>query len=139
MGAAPVDGRLRARGMESAAFRTRVDQSFMAHTDRAGAQRHWHLAVVADQLQHQAGVSEDTPRACRGLAPSGPVPSIDVFLPTYGEDVAVLRNTYTHVKAMEWAGRVEVHVLDDGDRGEVRDLAAQFGFDYASCVRIAGT
>jgi len=44
--------------------------------------------------------------------------------------VAVLRNTYTHVKAMEWAGRVDVHVLDDGDRGEVRDLAAQFGFDY---------
>ena len=70
-------------------------------------------------------VSAKTHRALvEGWAPSGPVPSIDVFLPTYGEDVAVLRNTYTHVKAME-AGRVEVHVLDDGDRGEVRDLAAQ--------------
>jgi cellulose synthase (UDP-forming) len=65
-----------------------------------------------------------------GWVPSGPAPSIDVFLPTYGEDVAVLRNTYTHVKAMEWAGRVDVHVLDDGDRGEVGELAAEFGFDY---------
>jgi cellulose synthase/poly-beta-1,6-N-acetylglucosamine synthase-like glycosyltransferase len=65
-----------------------------------------------------------------GWVPSGPAPSIDVFLPTYGEDVAVLRNTYTHVKAMEWVGKVDVHVLDDGDRGEVGELAAEFGFDY---------
>jgi cellulose synthase (UDP-forming) len=76
-------------------------------------------------------VSAKTHRALvEGWVPSGPAPSIDVFLPTYGEDVAVLRNTYTHVKAMEWAGRVEVHVLDDGDRGEVRGLAAHFGFNY---------
>jgi cellulose synthase (UDP-forming) len=61
---------------------------------------------------------------------AGPASHIDVFLPTYGEDLAVLRNTYTHVKAMQWAGRIDVHVLDDGDRGEVRDLAAKFGFHY---------
>lgn len=65
-----------------------------------------------------------------GWAPSGPPPTIDVFLPTYGEDVAVLRNTYTHVKAMEWEGRIEVYVLDDGDRAEVAELAAHFGFHY---------
>jgi cellulose synthase (UDP-forming) len=61
---------------------------------------------------------------------AGPASNIDVFLPTYGEDLSVLRNTYTHVKAMEWAGSIDVHVLDDGDRGEVRELAAQFGFHY---------
>jgi cellulose synthase (UDP-forming) len=61
---------------------------------------------------------------------AGPASNIDVFLPTYGEDLTVLRNTYTHVKAMQWAGRIDVHVLDDGDRGEVRELAAQFGFHY---------
>ncbi len=61
---------------------------------------------------------------------TGPASNIDVYLPTYGEDLAVLRNTYTHVRAMEWAGRIDVHVLDDGDRSEVRDLAAQFGFHY---------
>jgi cellulose synthase (UDP-forming) len=61
---------------------------------------------------------------------AGAASNIDVFLPTYGEDLAVLRNTYTHVKAMQWAGNIDVHVLDDGDRREVRDLAAQFGFHY---------
>ena len=65
-----------------------------------------------------------------GWAPAGAPPTIDVFLPTYGEDVAVLRNTYTHVKAMEWEGTIDVHVLDDGDRAEVAELAAQFGFHY---------
>jgi cellulose synthase (UDP-forming) len=76
-------------------------------------------------------VSAKTHRALvEGWAPAGPAPSIDVFLPTYGEDVAVLRNTYTHVKAMQWEGRIEVHVLDDGDRNEVGELAAQFGFHY---------
>ena len=60
-----------------------------------------------------------------------PASNIDVFLPTYGEDLAVLRNTYTHVKAMQWAaGTVDVYVLDDGDRSEVRELATQFGFHY---------
>jgi cellulose synthase (UDP-forming) len=61
---------------------------------------------------------------------AGPASNIDVYLPTYGEDLTVLRNTYTHVKAMQWAGRIDVHVLDDGDRGEVQNLAAQFGFHY---------
>ena len=61
---------------------------------------------------------------------AGPASDIDVFLPTYGEDLAVLRNTYTHVKAMQWAGKVDVYVLDDGDRGEVGKLAAKFGFHY---------
>ena len=60
----------------------------------------------------------------------GPASNIDVFLPTYGEDLAVLRNTYTYVKAMQWAGSIGVYVLDDGDRGEVRELATQFGFHY---------
>ena len=62
---------------------------------------------------------------------AGPASNIDVFLPTYGEDLAVLRNTYTHVKAMQWvAGTVDVYVLDDGDRSEVRELTTQFGFHY---------
>lgn len=65
-----------------------------------------------------------------GWQPKGPVPSIDVYLPTYGEDLAVLNNTYTYVAAMEWSGDVNVYVLDDGARDSVRDLAASFGFRY---------
>ncbi len=57
-------------------------------------------------------------------------PSIDVFLPSAGEDLAVLRNTFTHVSRMEWAGVLEVWVLDDADKPSVEALAAEFGFNY---------
>ena len=57
-------------------------------------------------------------------------PSVDVFLPCAGEDLAVLRNTYTHVARMQWAGALNVWVLDDADRPEVDELAEEFGFHY---------
>jgi cellulose synthase/poly-beta-1,6-N-acetylglucosamine synthase-like glycosyltransferase len=67
-----------------------------------------------------------------GWDPHGDPPSIDVFLPTLGEDLAVLRNTYTYVAAMQWEGPVNAYVLDDGNRVAVRDLAGEFGFHYIS-------
>lgn len=57
-------------------------------------------------------------------------PTIDVFLPSAGEDVEVLENTYKAVAAMEWPADVQVYVLDDSDRDLVKQLAAQFGFNY---------
>ncbi|MDH3017398.1 cellulose synthase catalytic subunit [Gordonia alkanivorans] len=57
-------------------------------------------------------------------------PSVDVFLPTCGESLEILRNTYEHVVAMKWPGKLFVYVLDDAAREEVHDLAASFGFDY---------
>ncbi|ETA04727.1 glycosyl transferase [Gordonia alkanivorans CGMCC 6845] len=62
--------------------------------------------------------------------PDGRYPSVDVFLPTCGESLEILRNTYLHVKAMNWPGRLSAYVLDDAAREEVNDLAASFGFDY---------
>ena len=58
------------------------------------------------------------------------IPSIDVFLPTCGENLGVLQNTYRHVAALKWAGSLHVWVLDDADRPEVRSLAADFNFHY---------
>ncbi len=58
------------------------------------------------------------------------LPSVDVFLPSAGEDLAVLRNTYTHVSRMQWAGVLTVWVLDDADKESVKELAAEFGFTY---------
>ncbi len=58
------------------------------------------------------------------------LPSIDVFLPTCGEDPIVLANTFTHVAALEWDGDLRVHVLDDADSDVTRTLADEFGFDY---------
>ncbi|MGU3436600.1 glycosyltransferase family 2 protein [Actinomycetes bacterium M1A6_2h] len=57
-------------------------------------------------------------------------PSVDVFLPSAGEDLAVIENTFGHVAAMEWDGELTVYVLDDSARDAVRDLAQWFGFEY---------
>ena len=57
-------------------------------------------------------------------------PSVDVFLPTAGEPVEMLRNTYSNVNLLDWPGPLTNYVLDDADRPEVEELAAEFGFRY---------
>lgn len=57
-------------------------------------------------------------------------PSVDIFLPTCGEPMEILRNTYRHVADVRWTGEMRVMVLDDADRPEVAEAAADFGFDY---------
>lgn len=57
-------------------------------------------------------------------------PSIDVFLPSCGEDVAVLANTYEHVSGLNYDGKLTVYVLDDSDRSVVKDLARTYNFEY---------
>ncbi|KAI9362517.1 hypothetical protein DFJ73DRAFT_812737 [Zopfochytrium polystomum] len=47
------------------------------------------------------------------------LPEIDVFLPCCGEPVSVLRNTYQHVRDLDWPV-IHVHVLDDGAKESVR-------------------
>jgi len=58
-------------------------------------------------------------------------PSVDVFLPTCGEDPVVLANTFDHVKELEWDGELRVHVLDDADSAVTRSLTREYGFGYA--------
>jgi cellulose synthase (UDP-forming) len=60
----------------------------------------------------------------------GSYPSVDVFLPSAGEDLDVLDNTYRHVAALKYPGEVSVHVLDDADRDDVRELARFYGFEH---------
>ena len=57
-------------------------------------------------------------------------PTVDVFLPVRGEEPAVLANTFHHVSALEWPGRLQVHVLDDVDDADTARLAAEHGFSY---------
>lgn len=57
-------------------------------------------------------------------------PSVDLYLPTCGEPLAVLANAYRAVHRMRWPGELTVWVLDDADRGEVAELAAGFGYRY---------
>ena len=61
-------------------------------------------------------------------------PPVDVFLPTCGEPVELLRNSWTNVAALRAAyqGRLTPYVLDDGGRPEIKALAKRFGFAYAA-------
>ena len=66
-------------------------------------------------------------------AEAGFAPTVDVFLPVCREDIALLKNTWKYVKALDYPRSFEVHVLDDGAQDDVRDLAEAFGF-RCECV-----
>ncbi|MFC1407963.1 glycosyltransferase family 2 protein [Streptacidiphilus sp. N1-12] len=57
-------------------------------------------------------------------------PSVDLYLPTCGEPLDVLANAYRAAALVEWPGQLTVWVLDDADRAEVAELAAEHGFRY---------
>jgi cellulose synthase (UDP-forming) len=57
-------------------------------------------------------------------------PSVDVFVPTAGEELDLLDNTMRHLNLLEWSGELHVSILDDSSRGSVRDLATSYGFSY---------
>ena len=61
-------------------------------------------------------------------------PSVDVFLPVCGEPLPVLRNTWTHVRAMarHYPGKVVPYVLDDSANPRLKEMAREFGFVYAT-------
>ncbi len=54
--------------------------------------------------------------------------TVDVFVPTYNEDVQMLRGTLQACVAMEYPHRT--YVLDDGRRAEVKALADELGVIY---------
>jgi len=56
--------------------------------------------------------------------------TVDVFLPSCGEPLAVLDNTFRHVSAMSWHAAMTVYVLDDSVRDQVRRLADNYDFRY---------
>ncbi len=60
------------------------------------------------------------------------VPSVDVFVTTYDEDLAVLRATLADAQNVRvprgW--QMLIHVLDDGNRPHLRQLARDAGVNY---------
>jgi cellulose synthase (UDP-forming) len=70
--------------------------------------------------EHQAKVAAYTERG----------ETVDVFLPSCGEPLAVLENTFSYVSQLRWRGLKTVYVLDDSARESVRDLAGRYGFRY---------
>lgn len=58
-------------------------------------------------------------------------PTVDVFIPTYNEPLAVVRNTLYAAMGLDWpADKLRIHVLDDGRREEFRAFAASVGVGY---------
>lgn len=59
-------------------------------------------------------------------------PSVDIFLPTCGEDIEVLKNTWDGVALLvgHYRGAVTAYVLDDSNREIVANLALQYKFQY---------
>jgi cellulose synthase (UDP-forming) len=64
----------------------------------------------------------------RRAAPPRVARSVDVFVPTYNESVAMVRQTLLAALAMEH--RHTVWLLDDGRRDEMRRLARELGCSY---------
>ena len=59
-----------------------------------------------------------------------PYPSVDVFLPTCGEEIDLLDNTMDYLSQLEWPGPLLIHILDDSGRQEVQQLAEAHRFSY---------
>ncbi|MCX8023994.1 MAG: glycosyltransferase [Thermanaerothrix sp.] len=60
--------------------------------------------------------------------PPRPGLKVDVFIPTYNEDVEILEATLTGCRLITYPHRT--YLLDDGRREEVRQLAERFGVGY---------
>jgi cellulose synthase (UDP-forming) len=58
-------------------------------------------------------------------------PTVDVYIPSYNEDLAIVRATVLAAMAIDWpADKLQVYILDDGRRVAFRDFAASCGCGY---------
>lgn len=64
----------------------------------------------------------------RQAPPARPGITVDVFIPTYNESVALLRKTLLAALAMDYAHCT--WLLDDGQRAEMKTLAHELGCNY---------
>ena len=62
--------------------------------------------------------------------------AVDVYITTYGEDLAIIRRTA--VAALAMPGKHTTYILDDGKSDEVRALAAELGAEYIAREGNAG-
>lgn len=66
---------------------------------------------------------------------------VDIFLPICGEEIKILKNTWSYIQKLKYPGRIRVYVQNDGaeeyadESGEminIRELTMSFGFTYVS-------
>ncbi|HEX8977246.1 MAG TPA: glycosyltransferase, partial [Solirubrobacteraceae bacterium] len=115
--------------------------SWLLSPDRVGVLPLFALLILAElfNLTQAAGfwwtvlgARRYRPRAWDGLPPA-----VDVMIPVYGEPVDVVEPTVAAARRMHGA-EVHVHLLDDGDDPEMRELAARQRIDYVTRPRHTG-
>jgi cellulose synthase (UDP-forming) len=57
-------------------------------------------------------------------------PTVNVFIPTCGEDPQVLDNSFRFISQIDWPGGITRHVLDDADDAATKALADKWGLHY---------
>lgn len=60
-------------------------------------------------------------------------PSVDIFIPTYHEDINIVKTTTLAALSIDWPeDKLNVFILDDGKRSLVQEFAAQINVGYIS-------
>lgn len=58
-------------------------------------------------------------------------PTVDIYVPTYNEDLTIVRSTVLAALAIDWPrDKLNVYILDDGRRVAFRDFAESCGCGY---------
>jgi len=58
-------------------------------------------------------------------------PTVDIFVPTYNEDLSVVKNTIYASLGIDWPkDKLTIWILDDGGREEFRQFAKDVGVEY---------
>lgn len=58
-------------------------------------------------------------------------PAVDLFIPTYNEDLAIVRDTVYGALGLDWPhAKLRIHILDDGGREAFRVFAGSVGVGY---------
>ncbi|MCS2157522.1 UDP-forming cellulose synthase catalytic subunit [Scandinavium sp. H11S7] len=60
-------------------------------------------------------------------------PSVDIFIPTYNEDLSVVKNTVYASLGIDWPkDKLKIWILDDGGREAFRQFAKDVGVEYVA-------
>ncbi len=62
-------------------------------------------------------------------------PTVDIFIPTYNEAIGIIKTTTIAATNIDWPKeKINIYILDDGNRHEVKELAEQVSVGYISRV-----
>jgi cellulose synthase (UDP-forming) len=81
--------------------------------------------LQSNEQQRSAQADRDEPQVRSGEYQ----PSVDIFVPTYNESVAIIQRTVIGCQQIEYANK-RIYICDDGRRATMRQLAQKLGCGY---------